>query len=451
MESSFGCPAAVTKRGYWNMERQASGKIRALVISASLPPFNDSSTIQLIERVRCFREYGIEAVFVGAEMPQGVEYDLLQRLPANSTVLRTKPTSYDRMMSWLSRLPGGSLLAWVYGNIMYRIAAPDVRAGWDKQVVRLCKHALSKWKPDIIITSGGSYTTHIAGRQLSEYFSVPWVADLGDPWSLVDPSSWTYVIKARRNRILELQTIPYASGLVFTTEETLEAYRKWLGDKLPKAIVLPPYGYNEDDFPREYLNTLRDGSKISLSHIGTAHRGNRNLIPLIQALGSLERRNLLKHDYTLNIIGPHSKVFEKEARRVGLHSVNFSGRVSYKESVDWINRSHILVIVGNNSPLQIPGKVYPYLGSGRPILYIGQLPREHDPTARLLVKFPGILFTQQNKDSIASAIKHIDDYYEVLLQEAISRLNMEDIKNYKSERISTKFINFLLSVLDNYK
>jgi hypothetical protein len=243
----------VTKRGYWNMERQASGKIRALVISASLPPFNDSSTLRLIERVRCFEEHGIEAVFVGAEMPQGVEYELLQRLPANSTVLRTKPTSYDRMMAWLSQLPGGSLLAWVYGNIMYRIAAPDVRAGWDKQVVRLCKLALSKWKPDIIITSGGSCTAHIAGRQLSEYFSVPWVADLGDPWSLVDPSSWTYVIKARRNRILELQTIPYASGLVFTTEETLEAYRMWLGDKLPKAIVLPPYGYNENDFPREYL------------------------------------------------------------------------------------------------------------------------------------------------------------------------------------------------------
>jgi hypothetical protein len=428
------------------MERQASGKIRALVISASLPPFNDSSTLRLIERVRCFEEHGIEAVFVGAEMPQGVEYELLQRLPANSTVLRTKPTSYDRMMAWLSQLPGGSLLAWVYGNIMYRIAAPDVRAGWDKQVVRLCKLALSKWKPDIIITSGGSCTAHIAGRQLSEYFSVPWAADLGDPWSLVDPSSWTYVIKARRNRILELQTIPYASGLVFTTEETLEAYRIWLGDKLPKAIVLPSYGYNENDFPREYLYTLQDDSKISLSHIGTAHRGNRNFIPLIQVLGSLERRNLLKHDYTLNIIGPHSKIFEKEARRVGLHSVNFSGRVSYKESVDWINRSHILVIVGNDSPLQIPGKVYPYLGSGRPILYIGQLPREHDPTARLLGQFPGVLFAYNRVDSIQAAIRLLDSQYPELRHEALQRLEDPGLQKYNSSAVSDRFATFIIEL-----
>jgi hypothetical protein len=429
------------------MEPQASGKIRALVISASLPPFNDSSTLQLIERVRCFEEHGIEAVFVGAEMPQGVEYELLQRLPANSTVLRTKPTTYDRMMAWLSRLPGGSLLAWVYGNIMYRIATPDVRVGWDKQVVRLCKHALSKWKPDIIITSGGSHTAHIAGRQLAEYFSVPWIADLGDPWSLVDPDSWLYIFKARRNSILELQTIPYASGLVFTTEETLEAYHRWLGDKLPKAIVLPSYGYNKDDFPREYLDALQDSSKISLSYIGTAYRGNRNLIPLIQALGSLKRRNLLKRDYTLNIIGPHSKIFEKEARRVGLRSVKFSGRVSYKESVDWINHSHILVIVGNTSPLQIPGKVYHYLGSGRPILYIGQLPREQDPTARLLAEFPGILHVRNDPDSIACAIEQIDRRYEELWHESVRRLDMTILRKYESKMISEQFVDFLLSVI----
>lgn len=419
-----------------------------MVISASLPPFNDSSTIQLIERVRHFEKRGIEAVFVGAEMPQGVESSLLQRLPTNSTILRTGPTTYDRMMAWFFRLPGGSLLAWAYGNIMYRIAAPDVRAGWDKQVVRLCKHSLSKWRPDIIITSGGSHTAHIAGRQLSEYFSVPWVADLGDPWSLVDSDHWTFTVKARRNRTLELQTIPYASGLVFTTEETLEAYRRWLGERLPKAIVLPPYGYDDTDFPRmRLLEVGQRENEIVLSHIGTAYRSNRNLIPLIRALGFLEKAGLLKRNYILNIIGPHSKAFEKEAKRVKLKRVYFSGRVSYQESVEWINRSNVLIIVGNASPLQIPGKVYPYLGSGRPILYIGQLPLEQDPAARLLAKFPGVLLTQQDENSIADSIKQCDYYYKELYREAISRLDMEALTYYKSEQIAAKFVDFILSIL----
>jgi hypothetical protein len=429
------------------MGRQASGKIQALVISASLPPFNDSSTIQLIERVRRFREHGIEAVFVGAGMPQGMESELLQRLPANSTILRTDPTAYDKMMALWSRLPGSSLLAWAYGNIMYRIAAPDVRAGWDKQVVCLCKHSLSKWRPDIIITSGGSCTAHIAGRQLSKHFSAPWVADLGDPWSLVDHNSWAFAIKSRRNRILELRTIPYASGLVFTTEETLAAYRRWLGDRLPRAIALPAYGYDPADFPRDRLEVGRRDSKIVLSYIGTAHRGNRNLIPTIQALGFLEKAGLLKHDYTLNIIGSHSKAFEKETKRVGLCSVYFSGRVSYQQSIEWINISSVLIIVGNANPLMIPAKVYPYLGSGRPILYIGQLPREQDPTAQILSEFSGVLYVQNERDSIISAIEQIDCHYDELWNEAVRRLDMAGLRKYESKMISEQFVDFLLSVI----
>lgn len=421
-------------------------KIHALVISASLPPFNDSSTLHLIGRVQQFPKHAIEATFVGAAMPKGVENALLRRLPANSTILRTGMTAYDRIMDWLSRLPGAKLLTWVYANAMYRIAAPDVRAGWDRQVVHLCVRLLASLKPDIIVTHSGSYTAHIAGRRLAQLFSVPWIADLGDPWSLVDSDSWIYAAKARRNRVLELRTIPYASGVVFTTEETLAAYRAWLSEKLPRAIVLPAYGYNESDFLAVHSEAQLFNPQISLSHIGTAHQGNRNLTPLIQALGALEQAGVLNRDYTLNIIGPHSQSFEEEAKRMQLRSACFLGRVSYQESVDWINRSSVLLIVGNVSTLQIPAKVYPYLGSGRPILYIGQLPHEQDPTARLLEKFSGILFAQNNRDSISSVLQQIDRCYEELWREAMKRLDMPSLHEYKASVVGDRFAEFIRAI-----
>lgn len=417
--------------------------IRALVISASLPPFNDSSTLRLIGRVECFSEYDIEATFIGAEMPQKVENALLERLPTDSIILRTAPTAYDRTMAWLSRLPGGKTLTWAYGNVMYRIAAPDVRAGWDLQVVHLLQQSKSKSKSDIIVSSGGSHTAHIAGRHLAKKLNVPWVADLGDPWSLVDSGSWHNLLKAGRNRALELQTIPYASGLVFTTEATLAAYKAWLGDELPPTIILPSYGYNMDDFPDANHNKQRSGECIGISHIGTAHQGNRSLIPTIQALGSLEQKGALSNNYMLNIIGPHSQSFEEEAKRLMLHSVSFSGRVPYQESVDWINRSSVLIIVGNASPLQIPGKIYPYLGSGRPILYLAQLPEDQDPTAHLLAQFSGILFAQNSRDSIERALIEIDRGFDELAGEARHRLEMPALRNYESNVVSGRFAKFV--------
>lgn len=425
-------------------------RIKALVISASLPPFNDSSTLQLVERVHRFPEHGIEAMFIGPDMPNGVETGLLQRLPGNSRILRTPATTYDRVMAFLSRARLGRLLAWVYSNVMYRIAVPDVRAGWDRQAMRLCIQMWSDLRPDVIISHGGSHTAHIAACKLAQKFSLPWIADLGDPWSLVDSDLLTFFLKTKRNRRLEIKTILYASGLVFTTETTLKAYYKWLGDKLPKSIVLPAYGYSPADFPIDTLKrTLQLDNQIVFSYIGTAHRRNRNLIPLIQAMGSLEQSGRARHQFVLNIIGPHSYSFEREAKRQGLRYVHFSERVSYQESVDWINRSHVLVIVGNLSPLQIPAKVYPYLGSGRVILYIGQLPRHQDPTAHLLEKFPGVIFAQNNCKSIESSIKEIDERYENLVQDAIRRLNLTLLQEYKTDVVSDRFAEFVLEILTN--
>lgn len=414
----------------------------ALVISASLPPFNDSSTLQLIERVRRFQEYGIGTVFIGAETPQGVETSLMERLPQGSRILRTRPTTYDRTMSWLSGLRWGKKLSWIYSNLAYRVSSPDVRAGWEKQVIDLCVQLPNSLRPDIIVTHSGSFTAHIAGRRLTQLFSVPWVADLGDPLSPIDPDSWIFAYRAKRNREIDCQTIPYAAGVVFTTEETRLAYRDLLGDRLPMAIVLPCYGYEPSDFSISTRPMSVFDERIVISHIGTAHQGNRNLIPTIQALGTLEHTNVLRHSYTLNVIGPHSVSFETEAKRMNLQSASFSGRVSYQESVDWINQSNILLIVGNMGTLQIPGKVYPYLGSGRPILYIGQLPREQDPTARVLGQFPGILFARNDRDSIMCALRECDLQYDVLQREAVHRLEMTAMRKYMSGEIGHRFAEF---------
>jgi hypothetical protein len=420
-------------------------KIKALVISASLPPFNDSSTLQLIGRVQRFPENGIDPIFIGPDMPGGVESGLLERLPKSSRIFRTPATPYDRTMFLLYRLPLGRLLSWVYANLMYRVAVPDVRAGWEKQVIHLCNKIWAELQPDIIVTSGGSYTAHIAGCQLARSFFVPWVADLGDPWAIADAER-LFVLKSRRNRKLELETLPYASGLVFTTETTLAAYRAYLGDRLPKAIALPAYGYSVEDFSLDDLQGLHPDGHIVLSYIGTAHRGDRNLIPLIQALGALQRARALRHEFTLNIIGTHSRFFEIEAKRQRLRSVNFSERVSFQESLEWIKRSHVLLVVGNRSPLQIPAKIYPYLGSGRPILYIGQLALEEDPAVRLLAHFPGVLWVENDRHSIMEAIYQIDRSYNNIFREAIKRLSMPELRQYESTEISNRFARFVRSV-----
>lgn len=425
-------------------------RIRALVISASVPPFNDSSSIQLMNRIRLFKEYGIQTILIGPKFPELMENDLSKQLGENVEILRTDPTVYDKTIARLRKLPKAHFIIWIYSNIIDRIAIPDVRTGWDRQVIYLCKQMCSNLRPDIIITHSGSYTAHIAGKYLSQQFHVPWIIDMGDPLSFASPRSLLGLIKSYRNKIVELNTIPYASGIVFTTETTLTAYKSWLGEKLPEAIVIPAYGYSSSDFYSIENSFLSGKNTIVISYIGTAYRKDRNLLPLIFALKDLCQSNNIHH-FTLNIIGSYSYFFERRVKRLKINFVNFKTRISFEESISWINKSHILVLVGNKSPLQIPAKVFLYLGSGRPILYLGQLPIEQDPTASLLLQFSGVILTRNEKSAIISAIQEIDLNYEKLIRDSLERLKSPRIKEFESNEVSKKFVEFTLSIYNKHR
>jgi hypothetical protein len=422
------------------MLNETATPIHALVISASLPPFSESSTLQLVARVEGFGRHAIRATFIAPEMRSGLEVDLLNMLPPSSTVLRTPPTRYDATLDALAALPTGRLWRWTYANTRHYTAVPDARAGWDQQVLELCA-SRADIQPDVLISSSGTLTAHLAAAALSQRLHVPWVADLGDPWSLVDSKSVLHTLRRRRNQQLEAAVLPRAAGLVFTTESTVAAYRKYFGDKCPPAIALPCYGYDVaplvDDEPDP------DTSHLVLAHIGAAHRSNRNLIPLIRVLAAAADSSSVHRTYFLDVVGPHSATFVAAARWTGLQRCRFIQRVSQREAAAFIARSHVQVVVGNRSPLQIPGKVYPSLGSGRPLLYIGQLPADADPTRKLLAKFSGIVFADNHEASLKLALQQIDAEYEAIAVHARARLEKSELEELRTASHADRFAVFV--------
>jgi hypothetical protein len=419
-------------------------RMNALVISASLPPFNDSSTLQVVDRLRRFAPNDLHPVCVGADMPEGVETTLQESLPRGSEIIRTGATPYDRTMHRLQRVPGRRVLRWVLANVAYRLAVPDVRAGWDSMVVQRCGALPAEQRPDVIVSSGGSHTAHMAGVRLAARYGVPWVADLGDPWSFLDEEDRLGWLRARRNRRLEESTLLYASGLVFSTEATLQAYRERYGERLPPAVALPCYGFVPEDFAWNAMPTV--SGPLEVAHIGTAHSSNRNLVPTLEAIATLREHGGLRHGHRLSVVGTHSLAFETQATRLGLQDTRFTGRVSYGESVQWMERSHVLLLIGNAGPLQIPGKVYPYLGAPRPILYVGQRPPDSDPAVAVLRAHEGVYFAENTADSLREQLAQLDCDFQRAQRAAMARQRSTCLAALTSSAVSQQFVNFVLSV-----
>ncbi|MFN3690188.1 MAG: glycosyltransferase, partial [Fimbriimonadales bacterium] len=322
-------------------------------------------------------------------------------IPDSVRVWRTPTPAYDRKMDALKR-SGNRWGAYVYGNLAYRLYAPDVRRGWEREALQLARNVVQKYPPDLILSASGSCTAHLAAAALKRETGLPWAADLGDPWAWVDWQHKDTWLKAVQNSWLERRTLSQADLLIWTTEATQRAYQQWWGARVPPSIVVP-YGYRQSDFA--FYRWTPAEMPLRLSYVGAASRRARNLIPLIEALAKTPTELPLQ----LQIVGDASAHFQTAARQTGLDTIKFTGRVSYRDSIRHICQAGILILIGNKSPYQVPGKTFLYLASGRPILYVYQLAEQDDPTWQLLKPFAGVRYVANDEQALSAFLRQLTE------------------------------------------
>ncbi|MCX7993749.1 MAG: glycosyltransferase [Fimbriimonadales bacterium] len=399
--------------------------MRVLMLSLSLPPYAESQTIRSAYWIEALARRGVEFDLITAEVPpSAADETLCELIPDSVRVWRTPTPAYDRTMDALKRA-GNRWGAYLYGNLAYRLYAPDVRRGWERDALRLAREVLQKHPPDLLLSASGSCTAHLAAAALKRETGLPWAADLGDPWSWVDWQHKDTWLKAIQNSWLERRTLPLADLLIWTTEQIQRAYQQWWGTRVPPSLVVP-YGYRQADFA-PYAWTPA-ALPLRLSYVGAASRRARNLIPLIEALATA-RSNF---PFQLQIVGDASAHFQTAAQQLGLHAIEFTGRVSYRESIRHICQAGILILIGNKSPYQIPGKTFLYLASGRPILYVHQMAERDDPTWQLLQPFPGVCCIPNETSALREFLTHLtEDAFRAWEQQAREHPNQPELTHFE--------------------
>lgn len=376
--------------------------MRVVMLSLSLPPYAESQTIRSAYWIEALAQQGVEFDLITAEVPPSASDETLcELIPPAVRLWRTPTPAYDRTMDRLKR-QGKRWQTYLYGNLAYRLYAPDVRRGWERDALCLAREVAQKHPPDLILSASGSCTAHLAAAALKRETGLPWTADLGDPWAWVDWQHKDTWLKAIQNSWLERRTLPHADLLVWTTEATQRAYQQWWGERVPPSLVIP-YGYRRADFAPYAWKPAE--LPLRLSYVGAASRRARNLIPLIEAIATAR----LQIPLQLQIVGDASAHFQAAAQQIGLNAVEFTGRVSYRDSVRHICQAGILILVGNKSPYQIPGKTFLYLASGRPILYIYQMTERDDPTWQLLRQFAGVRYTPNEPSALWEFFTQLTD------------------------------------------
>lgn len=188
--------------------------------------------------------------------------------------------------------------------------------------------------------------------------------------------------------------------LVFNNERLARFVLGNRYDRYREKVVIAPYGH-EGMRPRPAPQ--RGDGKFRMTHVGQLY-GNRTVESLVQGITLLKRqRPELYKRLTIRQVGFAS---ETERHRVRTSEVNgvfeFVGQVPYAQSIEEMYQSDCLLVIDPvfdrvEKNIYIPGKLFDYISTGRPIFCIAD---EDSATGDLAKKLGCALADGKNAGAI---------------------------------------------------
>jgi galactitol-specific phosphotransferase system IIB component len=293
---------------------------------------------------------------------------------------------------------------WIRGNLFI----PDARVFWVKPSVSFLEKYIQENNIDTIITSGPPHSLHLIGLKLKQKLNVKWFADFRDPWTTIGyhKSLRLSNYAAKKHKALEHQVLNTADTIIVTSKTTKTEFEAITG----KPIAVITNGYDEENVGKQILDL-----KFSLAHIGS-FLSERNPTILWESLVELinEIPDFKSH-LEIKLIGAVSQEVLETISQFGLNPyLNNLGYVSHSKAIAHQRKSQVLLLIeidSEDTKSIIPGKLFEYMVSNRPIIAIG--PKDSDFAEIITTSNTGVFFEYSEKMRLKSVIL---DFYNQFLQ-----------------------------------
>jgi glycosyltransferase involved in cell wall biosynthesis len=333
------------------------------------------------------REFDWEPVIYTPENPEApaIDNSLEKDIPSGiSVVKRPIVEPYSFYKRFVGMKPGEKVNAgflqekekpgiaegiavWLRGNFFI----PDARRFWINPSVRFLTKYLKDNPVDAIVSTGPPHSMHLIALQIHKKLNIPWLADFRDPWTGID---FYHQLKLtsfadRLHHKLEKKVLSSAKVVTVVSQDMADEFN----GIVKREYKLVTNGYDEEDISPLPLHQL--DTKFTISHIGSIN-ASRNPVGLWKALAEMAKENREFSDaLQIKLVGKVDIGVIKSIEENGL--TDFLSRIEYMPHQDVmreIQKSQVLLLLINNTPNAkgiLTGKVFEYLGSGRPILSIG--------------------------------------------------------------------------------
>jgi len=417
---------------------------KVLIITYYWPPSGGSGVQRWLKHAKYLPEFGWQPYVFTPENPSFDVKDksLLNDIPKEVEVIKLpiwepyslfekfkgKSNQQSDLVKKKKKSFFSKFLLWLRGNVFI----PDPRVFWVKPAVKVLEDLLVSNDIDVIITTGPPHSMHLIGEKLKNKLDIKWVADFRDPWTQWELFDNFYLssLAKKRHQKLELKVLHEADA-VLSVSKHYSADLAQIGNRPVEVIT---NGFDAVEF-EEYKDIHTD--QFVIRHIGVVDE-LRDPRPILQAIKELKKEGL---SCPIEFVGNVNQTLKSEVTEDAVlkELVSFKPYVPHSEVLALYRRSAVLLIVlanSKNSVGNIPGKLFEYLASHRPILAVGDT--SGDSAGIIKDAGAGLANERDDIEGIKSSLKRLKEDFESGKQRQSS-----NIDNYSRQNLSKKLAEVL--------
>ena len=424
---------------------------KLLIITYYWPPAGGPGVQRWLKFVKYLPDFDVQPIVYIPENPTYpiVDENLVSEVSDKAIILKHKIFEPYQLASFLSKnktkkissgiIPNqkkqsvlDKVLLWIRGNLFI----PDARVFWVKPSVAFLEKYIKDNEIDTIVTSGPPHSLHLIGLELKQKLGVKWFADFRDPWTTIGyhKSLRLSSYAAKKHKSLEYKVLNTADTIIVTSKTTKAEFQAITS--IPIEVITN--GYDTEKVVKEPLD-----AKFTLAHIGS-FLSERNPKLLWESLVELiDEVPDFKTHLEIKLIGAVSQEVLETINQFGLNAyLNNLGYVSHSDAIAHQRKSQVLLLIEINSADTksiIPGKLFEYMVSGRPIIAIG--PQNSDFAEIITTTNTGVFFDYSQKVKLKSVL--LDFYNEFL--EGKLQSNAVGLQQYSRKSLTEKLAKLLTS------
>lgn len=394
---------------------------KALIIAYYWPPAGGPGVQRWLKFVKYLRDFDVEPIMYVPKNPSYplVDESLDSEIPKDIIVLKkpirepykhanklsekdSKAISKGIIQQAKTQSIAEKLMLFIRGNFFI----PDARKNWVKPSTTFLSDYIKINNINTVITTGPPHSLHLIGLQLKNTLDINWITDFRDPWTTIGYHKKLKLLPfaKRRHKRLESKVLLEADQIIVTSATTKKEFEA-ITDK---PITVITNGYD--------VNTVTDiviNEKFTLSHIGSLLSG-RNPKILWKVIEDIVREDkIFQSHLQINFVGAVSKEVLMSIDACGLSQfVNLVGYVSHDDAIRYQKQSQALLLIeidSEDTKCIIPGKLFEYMVSNRPILALG--PRDSDVEGIIMSTNTGAYYNYNQYDEIKSKILEYFDAF----------------------------------------